>query len=172
MKVKMFIVDDFLPNPDHVREQVLKLDFGITGQFPGARSYAVDEDFQMFIMKRIESIMGVKVDTWLMDSFCYQLCYEDVNSWVHKDTSDWAAVLYLTPNAPIESGTGIYKEITPDEFELQDAVSNIYNRIVIYRGDQLHKSLLSGFGNDPESGRLTQVFFFNTITEPAGGWDE
>ena len=78
----------------------------------------------------------------------------------------------MTPNAPQESGTGIYTEPTTGEFELQDAIANVYNRLILYRGDMLHSSLLSGFGNTPETGRLTQVFFFNTNKQPAGGWEQ
>lgn len=172
MSTSIFVVDNFLPKPDLVREQVVKLEFSTSGSFPGKRSFSADNDFQMYIKTRIEDIMNVKVTDWLMDSFCFQLCYEGEKSWVHKDESQWAGVLYLTPNAPQESGTGIYTEPTAGEFELQDAIANIYNRLILYRGDMLHSSLLPGFGNTPETGRLTQVFFFNTNKQPAGGWEQ
>ena len=116
--------------------------------------------------------MGVKIDSWKMDSFSFQLCTEDVETWVHKDKdAQWAGVLYLTPNAPQEAGTGIFTEPRPGEFELQDAIANKYNRLVLYRGDLLHRSLLSGFGNSVETGRLTQVFFFDIEGDPGGGWE-
>lgn len=172
MSTSLFIVDNFLPKPDLVREQVIKLDFPTRGEFPGKRSYATDDDFQMYCKTRFEDIMGVKITQFLMDSFCYQLCYEGAETWVHKDPSMWAGILYLTPNAPIEAGTGIFKEDKQGEFELVDAIGNVYNRLVLYRGDLLHRSLLSGFGNTPESGRLTQVFFFDVREQPAGGWGE
>ena len=43
-------------------------------------------------------------------------------------------------------------------------IGNVYNRLVLYRGDLFHRSLQSGFGNSVETGRLTQVFFFDEAT--------
>lgn len=171
MSTSLFIVDDFLPKPDLVREQAIQLDYPTTGSFPGMRTLAADDSYQMYCKTRFEDIMGVKITNWLMDSFCFQLCYEGAETWVHKDPSMWAGVLYLNPDAPIESGTGIFKEVAPQDFELIDAIGNVYNRLILYRGDLLHRSLLSGFGNSPETGRLTQVFFFDVKEQPAGGWE-
>jgi hypothetical protein len=172
MDVNLIITDDFLANPDHVREQVLKIPFDRTGGFPGVRSDGADEEYQRYVQQKITAIMGVKIDSWKMDSFSFQLCTEDVETWVHKDKdAQWAGVLYLTPNAPQEAGTGIFTETKPGEFELQDAIANKYNRLVLYRGDLLHRSLLSGFGNSIETGRLTQVFFFDIDGDPGGGWE-
>jgi hypothetical protein len=171
MSTSLFIVDDFLPKPDMVREQVVNFEFNTTGEFPGVRSFAADDDYQMYCKTRFEDIMGVKITEFLMDSFCWQLCYEGAETWIHKDPSMWAGVLYLNPDAPIEAGTGLYKEVKEQEFELVDAIGNIYNRLILYRGDILHRSLLSGFGNCKRTGRLTQVFFFNVKDQPAGGWE-
>jgi hypothetical protein len=151
---------------------VLKIPFDRTGGFPGARTEGADEEYQRYVQQKITAIMGVKIDSWKMDSFSFQLCTEDVETWVHKDKdAQWAGVLYLTPNAPQEAGTGIFTETKPGEFELQDAIANKYNRLVLYRGDLLHRSLLSGFGNSVETGRLTQVFFFDIDGDPGGGWE-
>ena len=171
MNVNIVVADNFLSNPDHIREQAIKSDYPITGSFPGIRSLAADGEYQMYMQQKIEGILGVSITEWVMDSFCFQLCYDGADTWVHKDQSQWAGVLYLTPNAPMEAGTGIYKETTDGKFELIDAIGNIYNRIILYRGDLLHRSLLSGFGNSPETGRLTQVFFFNVKHQPGGGWE-
>lgn len=172
MDVNLIITDNFLQNPDHVREQILTVPFDRTGGFPGLRTSAADEDYQRHIQMKISAIMGVKIDTWKMDSFSFQICTEEAKTWVHKDAdSQWAGVLYLTPNAPAEAGTGIFTEPKPGEFELQDVVANKYNRLVLYRGDLLHSSLLSGFGDSVETGRLTQVFFFDINGHPGGGWE-
>ena len=157
----LIVVDDFLPSPDLVREQVLNLDFCIEGSFPGKRTMAADGEYQAFIQERFQLILNKKIECWKMDSFSFQMCYEDSETWVHKDESKWAGVLYLTPDAPTEAGTGIFKDLGNNDFELVDAVANVYNRLILYRGDAYHRSLLSGFGNTLETGRLTQVFFFD-----------
>jgi len=44
---------------------------------------------------------------------------------------------------------------------LVDQIANVYNRLVLYRGDHFHMSL-DYFGQGLEDGRLFQTFFFNT----------
>jgi hypothetical protein len=47
------------------------------------------------------------------------------------------------------------------KWELVDRIGNLYNRLILYRGDIYHASL-DYFGNSLENGRLFQVFFLNT----------
>jgi len=47
------------------------------------------------------------------------------------------------------------------KWELVDRIGNVYNRLVLYRGDHFHISL-DYFGQDLYDGRLFQTFFFNT----------
>ena len=161
MKITTIIVDDFLDKPDLVRQSALSLPFEGTGSFPGFRSDKAAEDYEVYIQEKIEKILNCKITEFKQDSFRFQICTENVETWVHKDETEWAAVLYLTPNAPLEAGTGIYYD-TGSSFELETGIGNVYNRLVIYRGTLLHKSILPGFGSSKETGRLTQVFFFNT----------
>jgi hypothetical protein len=101
-------------------------------------------------------------------------------------TTDWAGVCYLTPEAPLSSGTGLFKHKSTgrsrydyktekmedaqeawDEcqdmtkWEMVDRVGNVFNRLILYRADNFHVSL-DYFGKDLYDGRLFQVFFFNT----------
>jgi hypothetical protein len=32
-----------------------------------------------------------------------------MDSWVHRDGTDWAAIVYLTPDAPPSAGTAFFK---------------------------------------------------------------
>lgn len=112
----------------------------------------------------------------------------DGNSWVHQDNNvDLAGILYLSPNPAKDSGTTIYKcknkskwlsymsdnvgyetlktinevdnvDLYEELFEPQDVVSNVYNRLIMYKGDSYHKSN-KYFGNDINTGRMTLVFF-------------
>jgi hypothetical protein len=161
MIVNTIVVDNFLDNPDAVRQQALSLDFYEKGQFPGLRSDRADEEYEKYVQEKIEKVIGCKITEWSLDSFRFQLCLEDAETWVHKDPSEWAAILYLTPNAPLTAGTGIYDRESQDA-ELVTGIGNVYNRLVIYRGDLPHRSIMPGFGRTFETGRLTQVFFFRT----------
>ena len=109
---------------------------------------------------------------------------KDTETWVHHDDTTLATVIYLTPDAPLESGTAMYRHKKTGIFnwspedkidnnkskEVNDLnnweqimfVANIYNRMVLYRGSLYHRSVLPGFGHDKYTGRLFQTFFFNT----------
>jgi hypothetical protein len=96
---------------------------------------------------------------------------------VHLDPTDWTGVLYLTPNAPIDSGTLLFKEDVELKKKLREddvggkmrahvtsTLGNVYNRLVLLRGKEIpHRSNIPGFGDCLENGRLTQVFFFDEV---------
>jgi len=160
VKVDTIIVDQFLDNPDTVRESVLKIDFNSSGKFPGLRSDSADVEYQSMIKKKITDIFNREfIYRKDRDCFRFQLCLDGDSTWIHKDDTDWAGVLYLTPNAPINSGTGIFDS----DNNLITMVGNLYNRAVFYRGTLYHRSVLPGFGKTLKDGRLTQVFFFDEI---------
>ncbi len=190
MKVQTLIIDDFYKNPDEVRAFALAQEFSQHGNYPGQRTRPfLAENVKNSISDIIRPYAG-EVTSWGDDSTgSFQYTTARDRSWIHSDdTTDWAAVLYLTPNAPISAGTGIFKhketgvnrwrssEHTDSEnsqapgvlhsqdftkWEMVDRLGNVYNRMVLYKGDLFHVSL-DYFGNDKEDGRLFQVFFFNT----------
>lgn len=176
MQVNTYIIDNFLDKPDVVRNSVLNIEFDRTGQYPGLRSARADEDYEGYVRNKIESAMGKTVKEFKLDSFAFQLCLEGEKTWIHMDhNAQWAGVLYLQPDAPIAAGTGIFRHIeskiyegpckhtstNDDEWELITLIGNVYNRLVLYRAPLYHRSLVAGFGNSKETGRLTQVFFFD-----------
>lgn len=176
MNVNTIIVDDFLDSPNKVRASALSLEFYRTGDYPGARTDRADYDYEKYITEKIESILNCKIAEFKQDSFCFQLCLEDHETWIHHDETEWAGILYLTPDAPAGAGTAIYRHIPtgiyngPAELDVKDinnweiitAIGNVYNRMVLYKGQHFHRSLIPGFGQDTASGRLTQTFFFDT----------
>lgn len=161
MDINTLIIDNFLDNPDAVRKAALELPFEATGTFPGFRSDRADKDYEMYIKEKLESILNCEITEFIKDSFRFQICNTSDNTWVHKDETEWAGVLYLTPQAPLEAGTGIYHHNGFD-WQLNSAIGNVYNRLALYRGTLFHRSIMPGFGDTKENGRLTQTFFFNT----------
>lgn len=190
MRVESLIVDNFYNNVDEVREFALSQEFAVRGNYPGMRTESfLNDSIKQVIQSLIEPFAG-KVTYWGDDyTGAFQYTTAQDRSWIHSDyTTNWAAVIYLTPNAPISSGTGLYRlketglrswnnlDHTPEEnknalhnkyaqdytkWELVDRFGNLYNRMVLYRGDIFHVSM-DYFGQDKYDGRLFQVFFFNT----------
>ena len=179
MKLNNLIIDDFLDDPDGIRKVVLnsKILFNQVGYFTGKRTPPVDNiDYQNMIIEKLERVLPFKIKMWPL-SFSFQLCLDGEETRVHLDPSDWTGVLYLTPNAPIDSGTLLFKEdvelkkkLKEDDIDgkvkadLMSSLGNVYNRLVLFRGRETpHRSNRPGFGDCLENGRLTQVFFFDEV---------
>lgn len=180
MKINVIITDDFYSNPDEVRSFALSQPFDVTGNFPGARTKPyLSEDIKAAISS-IVSVAGGRVTDWLEYSgytASFQLCTAVERTWIHADPyNTWAGVCYLTPDAPISSGTALYRHKASGEWsktiseyecgdytkwEMTDYIANKYNRLVLYRGELFHASL-NYFGDAPHNARLFQTFFFNT----------
>jgi hypothetical protein len=186
----MLSISDFYNNPDEVRAFAMSQEFGESGNYPGRRTKSfLNDSIKQIIQDNIRPFAGDVV--WWGDdnSGAFQYTTAQDRSWIHSDgTTNWAGVCYLTPDAPLSSGTGIfrhketglknwiYTEHTEEEtktaaphvegmdytkWEMVDRIGNVYNRLILYRGDLFHVSL-DYFGKDLQDGRLFQTFFFNT----------
>ena len=176
MRQDFVVIDNFLDEPDKVRQSVLdigdQLDWD-EGHYSGVRASVSDKSYQKMIVDKIESILPFKIEMDIENTstYSFQIALESDVTWVHQDSTDWSGVLYLTPNAPIDSGTLFFKEGSepnPDEDDygdyIVDHIGNIYNRMLLFRGHNLpHRSNIAGFGDSLETGRLSQHFFFNEV---------
>ena len=189
---RMIVIDNFLTNPHETRSYALTLPYTTLGNYPGKRTLGhASCSWIPFLEKYMPSNETI---TWFdTHPFSYngafQQCVEaDGNSWIHSDTTDWAAVLFLSPDAPIESGLTLYRhkktkalsstcegdaaQHTGDThaWEIDCTVGNVFNRLVIFRGTRFHKASVY-FGSDAGSSRLFQVHFFNTTSPPLRYWN-
>jgi hypothetical protein len=195
MIINTIIVDDFLENPMWVRQSAMAaLDYAHPNKaYPGVRTDKTDPDYRNYVKQKLEDVLSTDIVDWENpinyqtgkpgnpDSSAFQLCTEGVESWVHIDPYEWTAILYLSPDAPVDSGTniwrhketGVYSCTTDEEvlsldgeWEVITSVGNVFNRLVLFRGNLCHRSgSIAGFGTDKNTGRLTQTFFFNTTLE-------
>lgn len=191
MRVSLITVDNFYSNVDDVRQFALQQPFDVTGNYPGHRTISfLNESIQETIQDILLPHAG-EITWWGGEySGAYQYTTKHDKSWIHADqTSNWAGICYLTPNAPPSGGTGFFQHketgITEaprkedgtydmetlnklgkdsqdySKWEMIDEVSNKYNRLILYRADMFHQSL-EYFGDNISNGRLFQTFFFNT----------
>lgn len=192
MRVNTLIIDDFYQNVDEVRDFALNQDFSVTGNYPGNRTKSfADDNLKDYINDLIRPFAG-EITFWSDNEYngAYQYTTQYERSWIHADSNtSWAALVYLTPDAPISGGTGLFRhkrtglESSPTlpngdrddklldsiyvdsqdltKWEMTDRLANKYNRMVMYRGDLFHMSL-DYFGTNKENGRLFQTFFFST----------
>ena len=183
MRTNLIITDNFLGDPDSVRNFALQQEFNVTGNYPGVRTRSfLTEDVKEALQTIVWNAGGEVTNWYAQDGFtgAFQLTTAADRSWIHTDHfNKWAGVLYLSPNAPVTGGTGLFvykknKASTNEQmnnesydardmtkWEKADVIANRYNRLVMYRGDLFHSSL-DYFGSTPQDGRLFQLFFFDT----------
>ena len=186
MHVNLIVVDNFYNDVDSVRELALSQEFSVRGNYPGLRTKSFLTDSTKEVINSLVLYASGGVTDWLLgennDEYtgAFQLCTALDRTWIHSDYNNmWSGVCYLTPNAPLSSGTAFYRhkktgntksigitdfgEDSQDytKWEIVDKVSNVYNRLILFRGNLFHSSL-DYFGSNLQNGRLFQTFFFNT----------
>ena len=192
----LIVIDNFYENAHETRNYILTQDFKVRGNYPGQRtiSYA-NQHLKDIIQEYVTPFAGKIIDFPMPDETnkdnnsiyngAFQYTTSRDRSWIHMDGfNNWAGVLYMTPNAPLSSGTGFYKfndgtfcekdQIILDnkketdnfsqdltKWEQVDKVGNIFNRLILFDSKRFHMSM-DYFGDSKENGRLFQVFFFST----------
>lgn len=202
----LLIIDDFLQNPDFVRKKALGCMYFNNQEndstFPGKRTEVlatIDLEYNAQIFKKLTTVLfNLDQSSYAVDIKSYfQLVNADFcRGWVHKDnpdTEDIAGVLYLNPNAPINSGTEFYKvrncveikdyrhvkkPFVMGKIKKEDAVDSLIKNNNQYELTDLisnkynrlilypsHWLHCAGeyFGDTDETSRLTQVFFIKCV---------
>jgi len=177
------VVDHFYEEPDKVRSYALQQEFK---EHPKYHKGKRTERQFLFpgLKERFEEILGREIVSW--DKYgvngCFQICVAGEPVVYHFDAQEYAGVVYLTPEAPLEGGTQLLQsrstgkmKITDDSehqrvfsrgyldptlFNVVDTVGNQFNRLVLWDAKVFHCAQ-SYFGNSNENGRLFQLFFFD-----------
>jgi len=182
-KPRFWVVDDFYEDPIAIRNYALEQWFFDDEGYVGMRTRT--QHFFPGVKEKFEEIMGMKITEW--ESYGmngrFQSTVAGLPLAVHCDDQQWAGMIYLTPDAPFESGTTAWAhkksrirhgsdaeditqvfnqktfvDLTP--YEPVDVIGNVFNRLVIFDGRLVH-SASQYFGWDIGSGRLWHMFFFD-----------
>ena len=183
----IIVIDDFYDNPHEIRNYALSQQFDVTGNYPGYRTKPlINEEAKTKLTDISKRMWGGTPDFPTHDDSyqgSYQWCPSWHKSWVHYDSwNSYACVIYLTPDAPLHTGTALYRHkktglthkpenetlcerLLSDgrdytKWDITDRVGNVFNRAVIYPGTAFHASI-EYFGFEKEDARLFQTFFFN-----------
>jgi hypothetical protein len=181
-KNRFWIVDDFYDNPDQVREFALQQMYFDDEGYIGIRTRK--QFLSDTIKSKFENIMGVPIKEWESHGMNgrFQLCKAGERLVYHCDDQKWAGVLYLTPDAPTQTGTSFYKHkktgikhksdpnimdvfnqhtfVDGTPYEMIDTVGNVFNRLIIFDAGLIHAAT-NYMGYDFHTGRLFQIFFFD-----------
>ena len=190
---RFFVVDNFYEDPYAVREFALQQIY-----YPGegAVGHRTRKQFLFDgLRESFEEIIDAKIPDrdngygWFDEGINgrFQYCPAGTPSVFHCDSQKWAAVIYLTPDAPPQSGTSFYRHketkifhnsqidwaagqgtkvfnqhtfVDSTPYEMVDTVGNVFNRLVLFDGGLIHSGV-NYFGWDISSSRLFHIFFFN-----------
>lgn len=181
---QLIVIDEFLDNPDEVRAVALAQPFEKM-HCAGLRTQ------QRFLhlapyRERFEAVLGRTLSNWddNLANGRFQCCFASDAVPYHSDSQSYAAVLFLTPDAPLEAGVSFFKgkrsglrrrssdaglmaltfgadaEFDRSQWIEVDRVANLYNRLVLFDAHLAHGAS-AYFGDRLENARLFQNFFFN-----------
>src|SRR5690606_12730636 len=101
-KPEIIIVDNFYKDPDVVRNYALSQELFEEKEFyKGKRtkkSYVPD-----WIKEEFETLLGKKITEFVGATGIFQYCTSQDALVYHYDLQEYAAMVYLTPNAPIDT---------------------------------------------------------------------
>lgn len=198
------IIENFYENPDEIRQFALKQKFtychemkNIDYVFPGCRTKDLFELDAQLYKKVCEKLVSVFHNTkqdqmrWAITS-SFQVVEEKFGRGVlHQDPNTiFAGILFLTPDAPLNAGTSLFRPNAQFNEERYDAalvqndvnfrenkpvsieyhqmfdetikLNNIYNTLILFNAQTYHAAN-EFFGDSLTNGRMTQTFFINKI---------
>ena len=187
---EIVVVDDFLDDPDAVRDIALSQTF-VKMHSAGVRT---EEQFLHLAPYRqdFSQILGRELTNWDDNDANgrFQCCLASDAVPYHSDSQSRAGVLFLTPNAPLDAGLSFFlgrlsgirrrmsdpelmrltfgggAEFDRDRWIEVDRVGNVYNRLVLFDAHLAHGAT-AYFGTTLGDGRLFQNFFFNFADDPS-----
>lgn len=198
------VISDFYENPDEIRKYALAQKYtychemkDIEYVFPGGRTKELRELSQSLYEKICRKLISVfhipehDVMRWQINTSFQIVEGEYGHGLIHQDQNTvFAGVLYLTPDAPLNSGTSLFrknknynedlywkkikenderfKRKEPIDFSYHEMfdevvrVNNVYNSLILFEGD-IHHCANQFFGETKHDSRLAQVFFITKI---------
>lgn len=199
------IVENFYENPDAIRQFALAQKYQFCHErknldyvYPGSRTkdlFDLDKNLHEKVIKKLISIFHNSehdLMRWALSTSFQSVTEEYKDGVIHTDQNTiFAAVLYLTPDSQLQSGTSLYRKnkhfnqkkykefldkndakFRAGDIEMDTSyhkmfdeivrVNNVYNTLILYEGRHFHAAH-QFFGKSLEDSRLAQVFFINKI---------
>jgi hypothetical protein len=119
------VINDFYENPDAIRKFALAQKYkfrheeeGLNYVYPGCRTqdlHVLDPSLQAMVLKKLVSAFHIPehdLMRWAISSSFQSVSEIYKEGVIHTDNNTiFAGVLYLTPDAPLNSGTSLYKKM-------------------------------------------------------------
>jgi len=163
------LIDNFFKEPDLVRQLALSKEYIKSSNKTGWKGYRTnidDVELVNYIKNKLIEIDDKFKNLIINESYFHYSLESTKNELngdfqknrLHKDKTEFAGIIYLTPNPHKNSGTTIHNDNT----NLEDIIDNVYNRFVFYDGKKLH-GVQDTFGNNLENASFRLTIFGDII---------
>lgn len=108
----VFVIDDFLRNPEEVRAQALSMDYALQGRYPGLNSVqklrieGLDQIISALVR---EPVRAPWTDDFSHGSCRVALASDEQDARIHIDQSHWSGILYLSRPEDCRGGTEFFR---------------------------------------------------------------
>lgn len=153
----LLVVDNFYPEPHKIRDLALSLDYS-----PNIKYHKGQRTTRSFTPSWIPDVfgrlLGCRVKDMVGATGVFQFCTAQDPVVYHHDTQDYAAIVYLTPDAPLQSGTslfrskttGLYRSATQRDADEMNTTIDKLNALTFHHNDfydRHHYELVDCIGN-------------------------
>lgn len=146
MDKDVIVVDGFYDDPELVREWAMNnLEFTPSNYHKGERAK------ERFILdgtkEKLEEIIGKPIYNWNHPGYAngiFQFCTADQPIVYHVDNQTYAAMVYLTPDAPPTSGTAFYRSKVTGDYSFNDEKRQTQSYVDAFRGTNNEMNFYDG----------------------------
>lgn len=135
----VFVIDDFLRNPEQVRAQALSLKYAVGGHYPGLNSVqklrieGLDQVISTLVREPVRAMSG---NEGSHGSCRIALASHEQQARIHVDQSHWSGILYLSRPEDCRGGTEFFRHkksntdrVPMDEKSLKEAGYSSYEEL-------------------------------------------
>jgi hypothetical protein len=189
----LIVVDDFYSDPDFIREWAInEISFSPSSYHKGER--ATDRFSIIGMKEKLEKIIGKPIYNWNDDSYAngiFQFCTADQPIVYHVDNQNYAGMVFLSPDAPANSGTAFYRSKVTGDYSFDNEKRMTERYVNAFKGSNAEMNFYDGshfekideignkynrlvlfdaknihaatqyFGDKKENARLFHMFFFD-----------
>lgn len=169
LNMKSIVVDNFLQDPKLVIEFSKTLEYSgpdDTEYWRGLRSQNIKDINKQFFTDMAQRMLYSFFEThynYGVDGTMHFHKYNESSSGdsydVHTDGALYSAIIYLSPDAPMDNGTQLYRKVN-NEYLPDVVYHNKFNRLIMFPSNVSHSAMNLVGGKDD---RLTLIFFINQL---------
>jgi|TARA_B110000908_G_scaffold158416_1_gene199509 hypothetical protein len=142
----VIVVDDFYGDPDFIREWVIRdIEFSPSNYHKGER--ATSKFFVDGTKEVLEQIIGKPIYNWNHERYAngiFQFCTADQPIVYHVDNQTYAGIVFLTPDAPLNTGTSFYRSKETGDFKFDDEKRSTESYVRAFKGKSAEMNFYDG----------------------------